>query len=62
MVLELHFRSSGHGEVPQAVLTFQQKWIPPQKKVSFPSVDSLVIVHKRDHREEANILSFMSQK
>lgn len=62
MVLELHFRSSGHTEVPQAVLTFRQKWSPFQKNVSFPVVDLLVIVHKRDQREGANILSFMSQK
>lgn len=32
------------------------------KNVSFPVVGSLVIVHKRDQREGANILSFMSQK
>lgn len=36
MVLELHFRSSGHREVPQAVLTFRQKWSPVQKKRLLP--------------------------
>lgn len=61
MVLELHFRSSGHRS-PSGCVDISAKVEPPQKKVSFPGVDSLVIVHKRAQRAGANILSFISQK
>lgn len=64
MVLELHFRSLGHRS-PSGRVDISAKVEPPHppaKKVSFPGVDSLIIVHKRAQREGANILSFMSQK
>lgn len=64
MVLELHFRSLGHRS-PSGRVDISAKVEPPiplQKKVCFPGVDSLIIVHKRAQREGANILSFMSQK
>lgn len=56
MVLELHFRSSGHRS-PSGCVDISARVEPhPPKKVSFPSVDSLVIVHKRAQREGLNIL------
>lgn len=58
MVLELHFRSSGHRS-PSGYVDISAKVEPtrPPIKVSFSGVDLLAIVHQRAQREGANILS-----